>query len=552
MELDSDDYTVVPLTLLDATVGNAEIVTRISLTFDTALSFPKLQESWYKALRARPIMQARVRRSTSAPSGLEYHVFTPKGMKKYLEKQHSESTPDHLKDFFCLDESHRSIVDYCPGLGVGINASQVEQSKGIFVSDNADAQDQVRCTAFNGIQDIQELLTTDRPIATIQVTKFSDATLITLSVSHIVGDLFTMKAIFKSWETALQQGTVDPFIEEELGLDPFAAYGPGGHLATSPTFKPEDQLPPGWRIYGFLDKARLLTRVLWDQYITRPEKTISQKYIYIPESEVQALHEQAKQDLATINPTEEPALSRSNVLYAWMLKHTHTHLSSSKGQMSTPVAIANARGRPPTGLTPRSPSSSSSSRTKKEKEVFPTHDWYGAALVTALPSLSVKEIQSMSLGELSLHVREGLKAASSPENTRKWLSFNLHNNLWKGTTGKFAFWSPPDHYWVGLSDWRAGRLREVDFSPAAAGPTHRTQKDDGIGNGNWEGKVSVCGLNAHMVKTGSQRNRWVCLGEAGGGVWFLGIAGEEEWKDQRGWGQYPRLSLRRGKGEGDR
>ncbi|KAJ5203622.1 uncharacterized protein N7498_004501 [Penicillium cinerascens] len=35
------------------------------------------------------------------PSGLEYHVLTPKGMVKHSERQWR--APDHLKDFFCLD-----------------------------------------------------------------------------------------------------------------------------------------------------------------------------------------------------------------------------------------------------------------------------------------------------------------------------------------------------------------------------------------------------------------------------------------------------------------
>ncbi|KAL4887699.1 hypothetical protein BJY04DRAFT_212727 [Aspergillus karnatakaensis] len=528
MELDSDDYTAVPLTLLDATVGNAEIVARASLTLNKPLSFEKLRESWYRTLAARPIMQARVRRSATAPSGLEYHVLTPKGMRKYLERQQDQSTTDHLRDFFCLDESHRSIADYCPGLGIGTESAQTSEKRGIFVSDNADEQDQERCTAYNGIKSLQELLTSDRPIATIQVTRFSDATLISISVSHIIGDLFTIKALFKSWETALHGDIVEPFDSAELGVDPFANYGPGGLYAD--TIVPGEELPSGWRVYGGLDKARLISRVLWDQKVTRPEKTISQKYIYIPEEEVRGLLEDARADLAKIYPdeTSRPTLSRSNVIYAWILKHTHAHLSPSKSHKSTPVAIANARGRPPTGLTPRSPASSSTTT----KEDFPSHDFYGAALLTALPSLPIQAIQTLPLGQLSLYVRQGLTEATSPENTRKWLSFNLANNLYKSPTGKFAFWSPPDHYWVGLSDWRLIKLQEVDFSPAFS--------TDGAG-----GTVSVTGFNSHMVMSGSQRNRWVCLGEAGGGVWILGITGESEWRDQRGWGRYPRLTRRK-------
>lgn len=194
-------------------------------------------------------MQARVRRSTSAPSGLEYHVLTPKGMVKHLERQCR--APDHLKDFFCLDQSHRPITDYYPG--VGISSDTPSQSRGVFVADSADPQDQQRCTAFNGIKSLDELINSDRPIATIQVTRFNDATLITISGSHIMGDLFTIKAVFKAWESTLHGKSPPPF--EQLGRDPFSAYGPGGQLAGKDVMSNSPLLPPGWRVYGLLDKA---------------------------------------------------------------------------------------------------------------------------------------------------------------------------------------------------------------------------------------------------------------------------------------------------------
>ncbi|KAH8690246.1 hypothetical protein BGW36DRAFT_307759 [Talaromyces proteolyticus] len=512
--MDTDDYTVVPVPLLDSTLANTEIVFRVSLILDAPLSFEKLQESWYQALEARPIMQAHVRRSPSAPSGLEYHVWTPKGMEQYLEKQ--RRAPDHLKDFFCLDQSHRSISDYFPGVRIGSRAPC--QSEGIFVSDSADPQDQNHCTAFNGVQSLDELLNSDRTTATVQVTRFSDATILSISMSHIVGDLFVIKAMFKAWESALHGISLAPM--ENLGRDPFSAYGPGGQLSGSNAHL----LPPGWRVYGLLDKARLLSRFLWDSYVSRPERSISPRYIFIPESEVQDLEKQAKRDLLELEERRQQqriegqgslVVSRSNVLHAWLLKHNHAHLDP--GQWSTTITIVNARARPPVGM-------------KIGSDDFPSHNWYGAAMAVALPSLKVGDLMSMSLGELAMHIRKGIEAGSSAENARRWLTFTLHHQLWKKPSGKFVFWSPPDHHWSGLSDWRLIPLADVDMTPARLDQVPQ--------------RVAICSLNAHMVRAGTQRNRWVCLGQAGGGIWLAGTVSEAEWQNPRGFGKYPHI-LRR-------
>ncbi|KAL5042989.1 hypothetical protein BDW71DRAFT_210719 [Aspergillus fruticulosus] len=527
--MDVDDYSAVPLTLLDSTVANTDIIARVSLVADAPLSFDRLQESWYQALQARPVMQARLRRSRTAPSGMEYHVLTPKGMAKYYESQ--RSAPDHLKDLFCLDESHRSITDYCGGFGVGPSAPS--HSYKVFVADAANPEDEKRCTAFNGVQNLQELLTSDRPVVTIQVTRFSDATLITFSVSHIIGDLFTMQTLFKSWEAALHGRPLTPF--EGLGKDPFTAFGPGGKLAGKEVTSNSPPLPPGWRVYGFFDKIRFLYRFLWDCHISRPEKTITPKYVFISDAEISALQEQAKHDLAHLERKRQQSgstgtgtgtalkVSRSNLLFAWLLKQTNTHLGPN--EIITPITIVNARARPPTGMV---------------ETDFPNHNFYGAALPVSLSALRVRELMAMPIGELALHIRDGITEASTPENTKNLLAFSLNNTLWSKPSGKMALFSPPNHSWSGLTDWRAGKLHDVDFTPARLDGTTAENSADNA-------KVSICGITCHMVTAFTQRDRWACMGDAAGGTWFWGAVSDKQWTDQRGFGRYPHLHKRASK-----
>ncbi|KAJ5875988.1 uncharacterized protein N7529_001572 [Penicillium soppii] len=287
----SAEYTTVPISLWDGTKANTDIFARATFIFNAQLSFEKLHQTWIQMLQARPIMQARVRRSKTAASGLEYHVYTPEGLARYLQKQ--STAPDHLKDFFCLDQSKRSITEYSPAI-----STSPPSERGIFVADAPDPEDQQRCTTFNGVETMDTLLTSDRPVMTIQVTRFSDATLITFSFNHLMGDLFTIPDILNGWEDALNGRPTEPW--EKLEVDPFAEYGPGGKLASKDVESSNPALPPGWRMLGVIDKARLVSRVLWDMHYKRPEKTISQKYVFLPNAEVDRLVEEAKRDLIAL------------------------------------------------------------------------------------------------------------------------------------------------------------------------------------------------------------------------------------------------------------
>ncbi|KAL2204702.1 hypothetical protein CC79DRAFT_1398947 [Sarocladium strictum] len=519
--MEPEDFAVVPLPLLNATVGNVTLMARTSVIFNAQLSFRKLHDAWIKALRVRPIMQAVMRRSQSAPSGLVYHVRTPVGLSKYLKQQ--ALAPNHLKDLYFLDESHRSIQDYCPAYGQA--AMNAKASGRIFISDGPMRSEVKRCTAFNAVESIEELLGSERPHNTIQVTRFSDATVITMSVNHAFGDLITLKAYFKAWEAALNGQTVEPFQNEEV--DPFAPYGPGGEfaeaaLAKNPRAPP--QPPPGWHVYSMLDKARFLRRSLWDYYIARPESTIKDKRIFIPASQVQALEDTAKLDLRLLLERREREelgkelkkpiyVSQGDVIYAWLLKQIHAHLPSD--QESTACTIANGRFKPPSPLTSDAPE-------------LANNDLLCAAMAIALPTLTAGMVASMSLGELALHVRGGIKAHASPESLRDWLIFQLYHSGFKKPSGQVVVPWAPHHFVTGVTDWTMVHLEQLDFAAARL-------------DGDRTVPAIPCAIDGHMALKGTRRDFFICLGDVNGGIWILGYASENQWKDPKGFGKYDKI-----------
>ncbi|KAM0665443.1 hypothetical protein ACQRIU_005704 [Beauveria bassiana] len=527
--MDPEDYTVVPIPFLNATVSNVELMARVTVIFDAPLSFEKLHAAWITALQVRPIMQAQMNKCDAALSGLAYHVLTPTGMAKYLERQNH--VPEHLRDFYCLDESHRSIQSYCPGFGT----SPKEPSKahgGILISQGPELPDQKQCTAFNAVENFQEMLDRGRPQTTIQITRFSDATMITFSVNHAFGDLVTIKSFLKAWEAALCGNIVQPY--ERLDADPFIGYEPGGEFAAQNAPDKSPAPPPGWQVYGMLDKARFLKRHLWDYYVKRPESTIEDRRIFIPNEFVEALEDRARYDLTFLQKRldeqsgdkaedsdstmakkkkkkkKEFYVSRSDVLYAWLLKHSHAHLPPE--QPSTAVTISNGRFRPPAGpgMDPKS---------------LAENDLLCGAMAIALPSLTAGKVMSLPLGELALHIRRGIKANTSPENIKKWLNFQFYHGLWKSPSGELAVPCQPNHFITGVTDWRAVRLGQVDFTPARL-------------DGNTAAAVSVCAIDGHMVVNSSRRDFYICLGDVDGGVWILGFASKDQWQDPRSFGKY--------------
>jgi len=96
---------------------------------------------------------------------------------------------------------------------------------------------------------------------TIQVTRFSDGTLVAFAFNHLMGDIYS-KNIMKGWESALAGNPITPW--GRLEQVPFAAYGPGGKLPSKGVNSNSPALPAGWSLFGLVDKARFLSRLLGD------------------------------------------------------------------------------------------------------------------------------------------------------------------------------------------------------------------------------------------------------------------------------------------------
>ncbi|GAC96562.1 regulatory protein [Pseudozyma hubeiensis SY62] len=488
-------YKSTSIPVLDSTTANTDILARIALTFPASLSLSQLEDSWYALVRAWPVLAARVRPTPSTPSGLSFFIPTPAKLDELEKRSRTTSNPLE-KHIVVLDDSTHSVSAYHPIVGQAVQ-SQLDDTQ-ISIGSSPEKKRLNESTCTNACTSWKQLLATDQAYVTAQATKWSDATSLCIAFSHTLGDAFAVKDIFAAWAKALRGEVVAGL--DGVGVDPFGRFLPHDGEKV-------EKLPLGWKKFGLANKIKLISHLLWDIQVKRPEKTIKQYYVYIPKSKVDALVAEAKADVKRIRSasTEEESareytVSTFNVLFAWLLQNLHA-ANRHPSRHSSVLCVVNAKTRPPTGHIPSD---------------YPQHQLWGGAFGVPLRRLLVRDYATLPLGQLALHIRVSLNEQIAPDNIRSNVRMLLRETLWKKPSGEMVWFSPePRDEWCGCTEWRSVKFGDVEID-----------------------KCRPVAISTHMEIPMTQRNRWALLGDAGGGVWFSGGMTETEarWKD--GFGRY--------------
>lgn len=491
----------------------------------------RLEDAWYALVQTWPILAARIRADPSAPSGLSYFIPQPATLAAIESGSRKASDPKQ-KHILLVDLSSRSISTYHPIVGKAV-ADALSRDKA-SVGSAPDREEQNKVTCANATKTFKELLKADQASVTAQATKWADATSVTISFNHSLGDAFSIQSIFAGW-----QETINGSIPEELqdvGKDPFIEYFEGAERSKTKGADGKEVTPgygEGWKKFGFISKVSLIANLLWDIKVKRPEKSIGQYYIYLPEEKVKELLAQAKSDLAHLQQstssssgdlekqqsTRDLNVSTFNVLFAWLLQNIHAANAKPK-QRSTVLAIVNLKARPPTGHVPSD---------------YPAHQMWGGAFAAPLLPLTSHQYATLPIGEIALHIKESLKDQVSAENMHARLVTLLDTTSWKKPSKKLIFCAKPTDFWCGCTDWRRAQFGQVDFAAATADAEVQEEK---LGVGE-TASVKPVAFGAHMEIPMTPRNRWVLFGEAGKGVWFSGAMTRKEARHEKGFGRYP-------------
>ena len=340
---------------------------------------------------------------------------------------------------------------------------------------------------------LEDYLYTDRPMLGLHIVSFIDATLITLSWSHILADAMGIKALFDAWSLVLQ-GREDQILPlHGVEADPMVTLGT---RPTEPYQHAEKQLS-SWQmmIFGL--------RYAFDQTFRRSKEET--RVICLPAAYVQSLREAALADIKATNTGEgdgdTPFVSEGDVLCAWWTRHI---LSYTSQDLSQPVAIKMAFGL----------------RWLLEKDMLPASSVYvGNAVMTVPAFMPARDILTKSLGSVASVLRKTLVALGTREQieARQALERTIQDQ-----TGNPGLFGDPWMHIVLCTNWTKGHFFDVDFSAAV------TTEGRHLG-GQQAGKPSYIQIHSSTPRFSLGSGFYILGKDAAGNYWLQSTLAKEYW-----------------------
>jgi hypothetical protein len=165
-----------------------------------------------------------------------------------------------------------------------------------------------------GRRSLKDLFSHDIPNSALQLTQFDDASIVGLSIPHVLADGHGAKEVARALVRALRGEEVAPI---DPSSDPFAKFA--GQPVPPPT--------PGWRLFSFFQMVVFVAGMLWDR-LRYPKYEVRE--VYVPPKEVERIKRQATEDIrAELGEQTDAWVSTSDALVAFVLKVCRTrHLET--------------------------------------------------------------------------------------------------------------------------------------------------------------------------------------------------------------------------------
>ena len=280
---------------------------------------------------------------------------------------------------------------------------------------------------------------TDRPALSVHVVSFDDATLLTMSWSHVFLDALGRQSLLQAWTSVLDGREQDVPAFVPFHVDPAHEIARGGD--------PKKHVLYHCMLTGIWF-AMFVVGYLYELVVHYAE---AGRLICCPGPWVENLRQQAMADVLSSGHNEgDVFLSHGDVLLAWWAK---VSVAAQQLSSSQPVNIMNAtniRGLFPDVLP------------NNGETVYTTN-----ALMATSTLLTCGELANMSVGSLALRIRQDLQEQRNPEQVRHLVAWQLeaHNEY-----GRSPLVGPWNQIMLSWSNWHRARFYDVNFSAAVIRP----------------------------------------------------------------------------------
>ncbi|QRV90073.1 hypothetical protein RhiJN_18091 [Ceratobasidium sp. AG-Ba] len=271
------------------------------------------------------------------------------------------------------------------------------------------------------MKDLNGLIASGEPICSLHITYLKDATIFALTFAHLIHGK-GYQAIIGGLFLELDGQPLPPL----LGRDPWSVILPEAL---------ESSMPQTGVVWDPESILRMQQEALDDTQATGPLQT---RTIYFPAHEIIRLKHKAMSEIREAKHSDIKWLSTSDVLAAWIYQHCYTDLPNNEGNTRF-IHPINCR--------------------KYFPEAFPPDCTYlhNTILVASAKPLTVRQLQSMSFGEIARFVRLPAVAHSAREPLLSNLKANYEHQ------GQLYMPIAPGECMHGTSSWLSFNFGELSI-----------------------------------------------------------------------------------------
>ncbi|KAH7336960.1 hypothetical protein B0J17DRAFT_665580 [Rhizoctonia solani] len=288
----------------------AESVTlSAGLTFSGAVDHRQVKEAADNIARAWPILGSRVQRN-SQNGKIEAVIPAPEEARLKVDFQTIHSKLADLESLYTKTKS--------------ISTQVLARNKSLYRE--------------HPLKNLEYYLATDEPAFDLHVTHLLDATIITLTIIHVLMDASGFTEFTRAFIRTLDGEPIPPLLQH----DPWSIL-----LARALDLPDNPDARLGWTIWGAEQGAASRNA---ESKAFEADGPIEQRIIYFPASEIARLKREALEELEAIG-TPVPFLSTSDIVSAWLYKHTFAE-PNEPNEETRFIYVIDARNRFPEAFTP--------------------------------------------------------------------------------------------------------------------------------------------------------------------------------------------------------